>query len=85
MDHFYRFLREIQGIVDPDKLDYNRGIARRVLALNASDKTEKRGPLEPVECPAIKNAWDGVSERNWDHEVRKPFVDETKTAVVKNS
>jgi hypothetical protein len=85
MDHFYKFLREIQGIVDPEKLNYNRAVARRVLALNAPDKTDKRGPLEPVECPAIKNAWDAESGRSWEHDVQKPLGSETATALLKNS
>jgi len=82
IDYFHKFLREIQGIVDPDKLDYNRAIARRVLALNASQKTEKRGPLEPVECPAIKDAWDAATPRSWEEDVQKPLAGETATAKL---
>jgi tetratricopeptide (TPR) repeat protein len=84
MGHFDNFLREIQGMIDADKLRYHRAIARRVLALNGSEKGEKRGPLEPVECPAIRNAWKGT-DRNWKKDVEDVFAEDVATTVAKNS
>jgi tetratricopeptide (TPR) repeat protein len=73
-EHFDKFLHGIRAISDQDKLEANRKIARRVLSLNANDKEEKRGPLEPVECPAIKDAWDAAKGGgSWDENVQTTF------------
>jgi tetratricopeptide (TPR) repeat protein len=67
-EFFDKFLHEIQALVGQQRIEDTRKIARRVLALNGADKNDKRGPLEPVECPAIKNAWE-ASNRNWGVDV----------------
>jgi tetratricopeptide (TPR) repeat protein len=74
VEHFDKFLHEIQGLVDGAKIKANREIAQRVLALNTSTREDKRGPLEPVECPAIKKAWDAVANRDWDTDVVAVFL-----------
>jgi hypothetical protein len=43
------------------------------------DKQEERGPLEPVECPLIRKAWE-ETEHNWTADVEKVFNKSTPTA-----
>jgi hypothetical protein len=85
LGHFDNFLHQFQSILDPDKMKYQRAIARRVLALGASEKGEKRGPLEPVECPAIKNTWEAATDRSWKKDVEDVFTVDGSTSVAKNT
>lgn len=71
-EHFDKFLHEIQSLVGQQRIEDNRKIVRRVLALNGVDKKEERGPLEPVECPAIKSAWE-ATDHNWSADVETVF------------
>jgi tetratricopeptide (TPR) repeat protein len=71
-EFFDKFLHEIKAVMGDEKIEYNRKIVRRVLALNGVDRTERRGPLEPVECPAIKDAW-MATDRNWSSDVEQEF------------
>lgn len=85
LGHFDNFLHQFQSILDPDKAKYQRAIARRVLAIAGSEKSEKRGPLEPVECPAIKNTWDVATDRSWKKDVVDMFTVDGSTSVAKNT
>lgn len=80
IEHFDRFLHEVRAIIDPDKSKAARDIGRRVLSLDANEKSERRGPLEPVECPAIKKAWDATPSRNWQKQVLPVFTAESQLA-----
>jgi tetratricopeptide (TPR) repeat protein len=82
VEHFDRFLHQVSGIIDPDKLKAAREIGRRVLSLDANEKSERRGPLEPVECPAIKKAWDATTTRDWQKSVLPVFAAESQPAPV---
>ncbi len=55
-EYFEKFLHEIRAVVGEQRIESNRKIVRRVLGLEGGDKSE-RGPLEPVECPLIKDVW----------------------------
>ncbi len=82
IQHFDRFLHEVRAIVDPDKMKATRDIGRRVLAIDG-EKSERRGPLEPVECPAIKKAWDAIANRDWQTQVLPVFAAESLPPVNK--
>jgi tetratricopeptide (TPR) repeat protein len=81
VQHFDRFVHAYQGINDPDQLKKARGVARRVLAIG-SEKGERRGPLEPVECPAIEKAWIAIEKRDWLKHVLALFTAEGESAPV---
>jgi len=82
VQHFDRFLHEISAIVEPEKSRAARDIGRRVLSIDTGEKTERRGPLEPVECPAIKKAWDAIAKRDWQTHVLPVFAAETPSVPV---
>ena len=82
VQHFDRFLHQISGIIDPDKSKAARDIGRRVLSINANERGVKRGPLEPVECPAIRKAWDAIEKRDWQSQVLPVFGAENEAAPV---
>jgi len=69
-EFFDKFLHGIKAVVGDEKIKSNRKIIRRILALNGMDRNEARGPLEPVECPAIKDAW-VATDRNWTSDVEQ--------------
>ena len=71
-EHFDKFLHEIQSLVGPTRIEETRKIVRRVLTLNGMDKKDERGPLEPVECPVIKKAWE-ATDHNWITDVETVF------------
>jgi tetratricopeptide (TPR) repeat protein len=75
--HFNAFLHEIKSLIGDQRVEDNHKIARRVLALKG-DKTD-RGPLEPVECPAIREMWD-AKYHNWTTEVEPVFSKSSPTA-----
>jgi tetratricopeptide (TPR) repeat protein len=63
-EHFDKFLHEIRALVGQERIEASHKIVRRVLALNDLEKTDERGPLEPVECPLIRNAWE-ATKHDW--------------------
>jgi hypothetical protein len=82
IEHFDRFLHQVSGIIDPGKSKAARDIGRRVLSLDGNEKSERRGPLEPVECPAIKKAWDATTTRDWQKSVLPVFTVENQPVAV---
>jgi tetratricopeptide (TPR) repeat protein len=71
-EHFDKFLHEIRSLVGEQRIEDTRKIVRRVLALDGVDKKKERGPLEPIECPAIKKVW--VDTRHdWSADVETVF------------
>jgi tetratricopeptide (TPR) repeat protein len=81
VQYFDRFLHEVRAIIDPDKSKAARDIGRRVLSIDG-EKGERRGPLEPVECPAIKKAWDSIAKGDWQTQVLPVFTAETQAAPL---
>jgi tetratricopeptide (TPR) repeat protein len=77
-EHFEKFLHEIRAVVGEQRIEGNRKIIRRVLALEGGDKVE-RGPLEPVECPLIKDVWNNTGH-NWNVDEQVIFGKSIPTA-----
>jgi tetratricopeptide (TPR) repeat protein len=78
-EHFDKFLHEMRSLVGQQRIEDNHKIVRRVLALNGVDKKDERGPLEPVECPVIKKAWE-ATDHNWSTDVETVFSKSSPTA-----
>jgi tetratricopeptide (TPR) repeat protein len=79
-EHFDKFLHEVRSLIGPQRIEDNNKIIRRVLALEGVDKKDERGPLEPVECPVIRKAWE-ATEHNWSTDVETVFSKSTPTAL----
>jgi tetratricopeptide (TPR) repeat protein len=60
--HFDKFLSAVKAL-DPENRDKVIELVHVVLGKIA--RNEKRAPGEPVACPAIKDAWEGIG-RDWN-------------------
>jgi tetratricopeptide (TPR) repeat protein len=71
-EYFNKFLHEVRSVVDERRVESNRRIVQRVLALKGRERADERGPLEPVECPAIQKVWMDT-KHDWDADVETIF------------
>jgi len=71
-EYFDKFLHEMRSVVGDQRIEDNHKIVRRVLVLEGVEKKDERGPLEPVECPVIRKAWE-ATKHDWKHDVERVF------------